>query len=138
MSCPTPPLFCLQKTPDRLADKTRPLPRPGDEERGRLLACARCRQPITSHAAGIEVGGSHEHTCVNPHGIRFGIGCFARARGCVPVGESSTYWSWFPGHAWQVEQCGECGEHLGWIFRAIGSHFYGLILDRLVEVEEKA
>jgi hypothetical protein len=93
----------------------------------------RCRQSITSRAAGIAVCGGHQHTCVNPHGIRFSIGCFARARGLVPFGEQSTYWSWFAGHSWQIELCSECGEHLGWIFRTTGSHFHGLILDRLVE-----
>jgi hypothetical protein len=137
MAFPDSALFCLQRTAFGSAGKARPLPRLGDEDGGRLLACAVCRQPITSNAAGIEIDGRHEHSCVNPHGLRFMIGCFVRAQGLVPSGERSTFWSWFPGHSWQVEQCGGCGEHLGWIFRSAGSHFHGLILDRLVEVEEE-
>lgn len=91
---------------------------------------------MTTTAARIEVDGAHEHTFANPAGFQFRIGCFSRATGCGTVGEPSTYWSWFPGHSWQVEHCTACGEHLGWLFRADLQGFHGLILDRLVEVEE--
>ena len=109
-----------------------------DTGRGReVLACARCRRPITSAAARIAVGGAHEHTFVNPHGLEFRIGCFAIATGCLQVGEATTFWSWFPGYAWVIEHCVGCREHLGWEFRSAGHRFHGLVLDRLVSLEER-
>jgi hypothetical protein len=91
---------------------------------------------VTTTAARIEAGGGHEHTFVNPHGIRYHIGCFATAAGCVPVGEPSAYWTWFPGHTWRIEVCRNCREHLGWLFESADSEFHGLVLDRLAEVED--
>ena len=113
----------------------RPAP---EDDRGRVLACARCRRAITTTADRIEVSGRHRHSFANPHGFRYQIGCFAQASGCQTVGAPSTYWTWFPPYAWQVEHCGQCGEHLGWLFRAEGDGFHGLILDRLVEIDDGA
>ena len=115
-------------------------PRP-DTDRARtprrdtFLACAGCRAHITTASARREIGGSHIHTFTNPHGIRFRIGCFAAAT-AQPCGEATTYWTWFPGYAWQVENCPSCREHLGWMFRASEDLFHGLVLDRLIEVDE--
>jgi hypothetical protein len=83
------------------------------------------------------MSGSHEHTFANAHGIVFRIGCFAEAS-CVAAGESSTFWTWFPGYSWQVDYCRHCGEHLGWLFRAAEHRFHGLVLDRLVERAEES
>ena len=112
-------------------------PRPAPEEdRGRVLACARCARHVTTTADRIEVSGQHRHSFANPHGFRYHIGCFAQAAGCRTAGPPSTYWTWFPPYSWQVEHCGQCGEHLGWLFRAGDDRFHGLILDRLVEIDE--
>ena len=35
------------------------------------------------------------------------------------------------------EQCAACRQHLGWLFRAGTAGFHGLILDRLLEVDEE-
>jgi len=105
-----------------------------DAGRGRLIACALCLAGVTDTAARIEVAGAHEHSFVNPAGIGFRIGCFARAA-CLATGGPSTYWSWFPGYSWEVEVCVRCGAHLGWRFRSPSDQFHGLILDRLVEQE---
>ena len=130
-------VHCLKGQPTTPVGAPRTTPLRAEEEgEGKVLACAICRQRITTIAARIEVGGAHEHTFVNPHGFRFHIGCFARAVGCVPVGESSSYWTWFPGYTWQIEQCSSCGEHLGWLFRTDDHRFHGLILDRLLEVDD--
>jgi len=68
--------------------------------------------------------------------MRFRIGCFAAVSSCMTSGAPTTYWTWFPGYAWQPESCAACGEHLGWLFRAEGgAAFHGLILDRLVEIQ---
>lgn len=101
----------------------------------RLFACARCLSAITSTGDRVEVSGAYEHTFLNPDGFVYRIGCFAHAARLLPVGPLSTYWSWFPGHSWQVELCAACGEHLGWLFRSDGGSFHGLICTRLVEVQ---
>jgi hypothetical protein len=112
-------------------------PRPSDDEGGGVLACAACRRPITSDAARIEVGGAHTHSFVNPEGVEFRIGCFGLATGCLQIGEPTTFWSWFPGYAWVVEICASCQAHLGWEFRSSSHRFHGLILDRLIRLEER-
>jgi len=132
---PTPPASLRQRPSPTPKTTSRPdaddETRPGDSG---PLACHRCLSPITDGSLRIAVGGAHAHRFVNPHGIEFHIGCFAAAPGCTGFGASSTYWSWFPGFAWQVELCAACGEHLGWVFRSADAVFHGLIQDRLVEV----
>jgi len=139
-SGPTPaavPLGLLRAERVAPAGAVRPRAYPSEDEGGAsVLACAGCLQAITTAAARTAVGGAHEHTFANPAGFQFRIGCFAHASGCQADGEPSTYWSWFAGYAWQVERCSACGEHLGWLFRGEGHSFHGLVLDRLVEMEE--
>jgi len=98
----------------------------------RIFACARCLTAVTTSGDRLAISANHEHTFANAHGIVFRIGCFAEAS-CVAAGESSTYWTWFPGYSWQVEHCRRCREHLGWLFRKAEHRFHGLVLDRLVE-----
>jgi hypothetical protein len=125
----------LQRGPALPKEDVRPDPQRNERNEGdRVLACASCLGAVTTSAARIEVGGRHEHSFVNPHGLRFRIGCFAAAS-AVPVGEASAYWTWFPGFQWQIELCAACGGHLGWRFLSADSTFHGLILDRLVEVD---
>jgi hypothetical protein len=125
-------LQALQKPPPSPAQTSKTVPEPKEDE-GPVLVCATCRQTITWDSARIAVGGKHEHTFANPHGYAYRIGCFSRATGCFTVGQASTYWTWFPGHSWEIEHCSGCGEHLGWLFRAAEDRFHGLILDHLAE-----
>ncbi len=108
----------------------------GDRKSSRL-ACESCLSVVTNAAERILVAGSHDHTFSNPYGMSYHIGCFAHAPGGRPVGEPSTYWSWFSGHSWQVEVCAACRQHLGWLFRSPGQRFHGLILGRLVELDDE-
>lgn len=102
-----------------------------------MLACAICGRRVTSTADRVSVAGGHEHTFTNPHGYRYRIGCFRRADGCVPIGDPSSFFTWFPPYAWQIENCVGCLSHLGWLFRHGTDGFHGLVLDRLVEIEEE-
>lgn len=106
-------------------------PRETDDERA--IHCKRCEATVTTTKDAIAVDGKHLHRFVNPAGIEFDVRCFADARGCSPFGEASTFFSWFPGHAWRIAVCGRCGVHLGWRFEASHSSFHGLITDRIVE-----
>ncbi|MCG8423412.1 MAG: cereblon family protein [Proteobacteria bacterium] len=98
----------------------------------RRILCGRCEFSITGEEERIEIAERHEHTCTNPHGFAYRIGCFAQAPGCIGIGRTETYWSWFPGYSWQLVLCRACQTHLGWLFRAASTGFYGLILDRLI------
>ena len=97
----------------------------------RAIVCFACGHAVTRERARIQVNGAHAHVFKNPSAIDYRIGCFSEAQGCAPVGEASTVWTWFPGHAWQIAVCGRCGVHLGWSFTDQANIFWGLILDRL-------
>lgn len=98
------------------------------------LCCAQCQHRITEHAARLELAGGHLHVFTNPGGFVYEIGLYEYAD-CVMHGPATTDYSWFPGYAWQLALCANCHEHLGWRYRKTGSAaFYGLIRDRLVEV----
>ena len=97
------------------------------------LNCAQCHAPVTRAGERIEINNQHTHTCTNPHGFSFHIGCFATAPGVIGEGAPSTFWSWFTGYRWQTVICQQCGTHLGWRFYNSNS-FFGLILNRLIEL----
>ena len=101
-------------------------------EEEKWLRCVACGARITPERARMEVNGAHEHTFMNPAGLRFVVACFSVAPGCVPEGERSTVWTWFPGRAWQIALCKGCGAHLGWSFHADqAAPFHGLVRDRI-------
>lgn len=103
-------------------------------QNGYPLICVQCQQRITHSRNKTTVQGNHIHTCVNPSGIVYQIGCFSSASGCVPQGSSSDHWSWFQGYYWQVVLCTSCGLHMGWIFTGSKASFFGLILKRLIQL----
>ncbi len=96
------------------------------------VVCRACGAQITLSAAAVAVGGAHRHEFVNPSAITFVVRCFSTAPGCAPASGRSTEWTWFPGHAWQIEICRACGAHLGWSFHG-KRRFYGLIRDQIAE-----
>jgi len=98
------------------------------------LFCALCRHPVTHQEERVPVNGSHEHTCTNPGGYTFGIGCFREAGGCIAIGEATEAHTWFKGYAWRIAICASCEHHLGWRFEGPADHFHGLILDRLTSI----
>lgn len=97
----------------------------------RAVRCAACSEEITSDSHRRHVDGKFEHCFANPAGLLYCIGCFGEAPGCVPHGEETDEFTWFPGYAWQLALCSGCGSHLGWRYWSEGDSFYGLILDRL-------
>jgi hypothetical protein len=97
----------------------------------RAIVCARCEHAITGERQRIAVLDAHEHRFMNPAGLLFHIGCFARADGCVVIGPASDEYPWFPGYLWRIALCGSCADHLGWHFQSGASAFFGLRLDRL-------
>jgi len=100
------------------------------------LCCAQCKHRITDQSARLEVAGGYVHVFTNPGGYIYEIALFESAD-CRMHGPATTEYTWFPGHAWQMALCANCQAHLGWRFRKNGGvSFYGLIRDRLIELEE--
>ncbi len=106
-----------------------------DKKTGNLV-CVRCHHRITSYDRATEVRGRFEHEATNPHGFHFRLGCFVDAAGAVVRGQSSTFYSWFPGYSWRVSDCGLCDTHIGWLFERAGGQFFALVLDRLRDEAE--
>ena len=102
------------------------------EEEKPVIACALCRSYVTEPEFKILMKETHTHVFANPHGLVFEIGCFSSAAGCIPASDASDEFSWFPGFAWQIGICRQCGSHLGWIFNSGDERFFGLILDKLI------
>jgi hypothetical protein len=103
-----------------------------DSNSERNLRCRACGNVVARDDDRIGMLGMHEHTCTNPHGIHFHIGCFREAPGGAEVGASNGAHTWFAGYYWRIMLCAQCGAHLGWGFHArVGDRFFGLILDRL-------
>lgn len=101
------------------------------EKLEKRLFCASCKLPVTDQDQRIAMLGAHAHSCVNPHGLTFHIGCFREAPGCTAVGIATTEHTWFPGYAWRVAVCARCNTHLGWRFEDKNGGFYGLIVRQL-------
>lgn len=96
------------------------------------VVCAACGARITLSASAVAVQGAHQHELVNPSALTFVVRCFSTAPGCMPIGERSKEWTWFPGFTWQIELCRACTAHLGWSFHG-KRRFYGLIRDAIAE-----
>jgi hypothetical protein len=101
------------------------------------IVCRQCRQAITRNEERFSIQGGHRHTFANPHGLVFEIGCFRNALGCGYAGPASDEFTWFAGYRWQVCFCSGCLTHLGWLFTSAGDAFHGLILDRLLELDQR-
>ena len=111
------------KLKDVVDDETRP--------KEGFLFCTACSHVIGHVQDRIEVNGSFQHTCTNPYGYVHHFGCHSDAHGCAISGGTHSADSWFKGYVWQLANCGNCDQHMGWLFERPGEHFYGLILDRV-------
>lgn len=129
------PLWFDRHTPWTPAGHTLKQPDVDDlAKRKSVLCCVQCQHRITEQAARLELAGGHLHVFTNPGGFTYEIALYEYAD-CVTHGPATTDYSWFAGYAWQLALCANCHAHLGWRYRKAGSAaFYGLIRDRLVEV----
>jgi len=132
----TPLLFFdSQRETQRRAHSSRQTDRTAEREQ--RLFCVRCRHTITHRSQQIAMNGAHAHCFTNPHGLQFHIGCYRDAPGCIAIGAVTTEFTWFPGYAWRIADCGKCGVHLGWLFTSSADGFYGLIDDRVTTGNER-
>ncbi len=94
----------------------------------RAIRCAGCRHVLAREQDRLPLDTG---TFVNPAGIVHRIAAFRHAQGCAVAGDPTTFWTWFPGHAWQHALCGNCGTHVGWMFSG-PSTFFGLLTARII------
>ncbi len=129
-------VFLLKKTPgtetlERLLRSEHDL---SEEEYFSGVFCRFCGNLVTTLEQMLSKQGSHRHVFTNPAGLTFEIVLYREAPGCVNVTEPTFEHTWFSGYAWSVSVCSKCMNHLGWFYTGPeGDHFYGLILERLVE-----
>ncbi|MDH5633411.1 MAG: cereblon family protein [Gammaproteobacteria bacterium] len=117
-----------QKLPDDAVDS------PIKPDSHSHILCVRCRHLVTHARFRIEFNNQHVYCFRNPAGVDFVICCYSEAHGCVPIGDWTTAHSWFRGYHWVPVLCAACNNHLGWAYNnAAGMHFYGLIMDQLLE-----
>jgi hypothetical protein len=102
-----------------------------EDEREEAILCAQCESEVTNRRHKTSIQGGFEHSCANPAGIVYQIGCFEEASGVGATGEESSDFTWFQGYTWQVVVCRECRTHLGWRYRSSNHVFFGLVLPRL-------
>ena len=121
------PVLPRPGTRDRTRDETWTQDREGVDE---VVVCSSCHNILTSVEERIAINQAHIHSCRNPHGLVFQIGCYGRAPGCQSHGHPTAEFSWFPPYRWQVAVCSGCRQHLGWHFTGDG-FFYGLITRRI-------
>jgi len=108
-----------------------------DGKRSRsFVFCAACSNVLGHSKDAININGSHQHFCTNPHGIDFNVHCYSDALGCAISGQPTAADSWFAGYSWRFATCSDCNTHLGWLFdNSSAKHFYGLIRER-IQVED--
>jgi hypothetical protein len=93
----------------------------------RVVRCRDCGHTLARERDRLPLETS---TFVNPEGVVYEIAAFGEAAGCAVGGQPTTFWTWFPGHAWRYALCGKCGVHLGWAFSG-ASRFFGLLTERI-------
>jgi len=105
-----------------------------DDEAGpdkNLVYCVECSHVLARASDATTVQGTHHHFCTNPHGFDFNVCCYSEALGCAISGQPTGADSWFAGYTWRFATCTGCTVHLGWLFETPGSHFYGLVRERI-------
>lgn len=98
----------------------------------RVLTCKECHQKIADRSDVFSMSQSGpQGAYVNPHGYVHEMITVRKATGVYLNGRPSTLYSWFPGYAWTILQCGGCHCHVGWRFTAsdkalLPKKFWGL------------
>jgi hypothetical protein len=109
------------------------------DETERHLRCRSCGAKVADPGSLFAAtDGRVRHVFANPSGKVFEILTLLVAKGLVLYGPPSLEFTWFPGHAWRVALCAQCGTHLGWSFEAASEGvtpplFFGLLTSELVE-----
>ncbi|XP_061407724.1 protein cereblon [Lethenteron reissneri] len=96
------------------------------------LCCRNCDMEITMRGEIFSLSQYGPMAAyVNPHGYVHETLTVHKASSLNLIGRPSTEYSWFPGYAWTIAQCRDCGSHMGWKFTAtrkdmLPAKFWGL------------
>ncbi len=104
-----------------------------EQKQGPFLLCKQCRNRITNIDHMIAVHGAHRHSFINPAGYPYDIACFSDAPGCTTDRISTFEHTWFEGYCWSLAVCSYCAVHIGWFYHSDNDHFFGLIIERLID-----
>ena len=106
---------------------------PAQDEAPPALVCRACGTAISREDAVFSAAqGGAVGVYANPGGWLRRVVTVRWAENLRLVGEPTEEFTWFPGFAWRVAECGGCGQHLGWRYDDPAG-FHGLVLDRLRE-----
>jgi hypothetical protein len=109
------------------------------DETERHLRCRSCGAKVADPRSLFAASeGRVRHVFANPSGKVYEILTLLVAKGLLLYGSPTLEFTWFPGHAWRVALCAQCGTHLGWSFEAASQSatppsFFGLLTSELVE-----
>jgi cereblon len=96
-----------------------------------VLSCRRCSLQLGDQSEIFSLSREGpQGAFVNPGGHVHETLTVYRAKNLRLTGTPSTEYSWFPGYAWTIAECGRCYNHIGWKFTAtnrqlIPDKFYG-------------
>lgn len=96
-----------------------------------VVICWKCAHVLADAADTHEIHGGVEHEFSNPYGVVHRFRCYRHALGCSTKGSAYHADTWFPGYRWKLATCGNCDDHLGWLFEA-GDSFFGLLVSKIV------
>ena len=119
-----------QKTKDKQQEK--PIPS--------RYVCANCHTPVSDASCLLVIqGDSPNHYFANPDGLLFEILTFSWCQNLLDGSPSVWQNTWFAGYSWTVQYCSGCQIHMGWRYdgSAEPTRFYGIVRERLIEIEEK-
>jgi len=110
-----------------------------DDKKRKNYHCAQCGVFITQSGALVSINGSHEHSYVNPAGIRCNFMTFLASENSLALEDLYLEHSWFPGYGWRFLICESCFQHLGWQYEAVREAvsplgFFGVLIDSVKSV----
>nr|CAI5862599.1 unnamed protein product [Callosobruchus analis] len=99
-------------------------------KRVRTIRCSGCDMEISDPTKVFAMSKDGiQSNYVNPGGHNYETVTVTSAQNFQLEGKPSKQFSWFPGYAWTIMHCKNCGKHLGWRFTSSTSKpfcFYGL------------
>jgi len=103
------------------------------------FVCSRCGSPVASEDEEISIQGRRLRAVyTNPEGIECEIITFRGGRSLVGPKVFTSEHTWFEGWEWSPAACARCGQHLGWLYRALRpdlapAQFLGLLVGSIRE-----
>jgi cereblon len=114
-----------------------------EEKSSAPILCKQCRALISHMEALFPMDAERiSHVYANPAGFLHEVLTATAAQGLAVAGPPTTEFSWFPGYAWEIAFCANCGSHIGWSFTAVESDsltphlFWGLRRQAIILVAD--